>query len=165
MSNQLSFSYHTQLLQSLSSLFTLIFIKCESKIKFQGCKLQTKQTKTKSDPGLMTINNQVVFLLDIPNQFKLISYIELNSIGPQPSPLSGYQINRETSVYSPAYSHVRPYNSSKTCILSIFSICLPLQFLLEVNYLSSAGMYILHSSKKHHQILTFSKNVKTSDLT
>ena len=111
----------------------------------------------------MTINNQVVFLLDISNQFKLISYIELNSIGPQPIPLSGYQINHETSVYSPAYSHIRPYNSSKTCILSILSISLALQFLLvEVNYLSSAGMYILHSSKKHHQILT--QNVKTSDL-
>ena len=164
MSNQLSFSYHTKLLQSLSSLFTLIFIKCESKIKFQGCKLQTKQTKTKSEPGLRTINNQVVFLLDISNQFKLINYIELNSIKPQPIPLSGCQMNRKKSVYSQAYSHVRPYNFSKNCILSIFSTCLAFQFLLEVNYLSSAGMYILHSSKKHYQILTFSENVKISDL-
>ena len=54
-SNQLSFSYNTQLLGSLSSLFTLTFIKCESKIKFQGCKLQTKITKAKSEPDLITM--------------------------------------------------------------------------------------------------------------
>ena len=70
----------------LSSLFTLIFIKCESKIKFQGCRLQTKQTKAKSEPDLITMDNQVVFLLHISNQFKLISYVELNSIGPKPIP-------------------------------------------------------------------------------
>ena len=74
------------LLGSLSSLFTLIFIKCESKIKFHGCKFQNKQTKAKSEPDLITMDNQVVFLLHISNQFKLISYIELNSIGPKPIP-------------------------------------------------------------------------------
>ena len=85
-SNQFSFSCHTQLLGSLSNLFTLIFINCESKIKFQVCKLQTKQTKAKSEPDLITTDSQVVFLLHISNQFKLISYIELNSIGPTPIP-------------------------------------------------------------------------------
>ena len=85
-SNQLSFSCHTQLLGSLSSLFTLIFIKCESKIKFQGCKFQNKQTKAKSEPDLITIDNQVVFLFHISNQFKFLSYIELNSIGAKPIP-------------------------------------------------------------------------------
>ena len=49
----------------------------------QGCKLQTKQTEAKSEPGLITMNDQVVLLLDIWNQFKLISYIELNSIEPR----------------------------------------------------------------------------------
>ena len=85
-SNQLSFSYHTQLLGPFWSLFTLIFIKCESKIKFQGCKLQSKPTKAKSEPDLITMDNQVLFLLHISDQFKLISYIELNSIGPKPIP-------------------------------------------------------------------------------
>ena len=85
-SNNLSFSCHTQLLGSLLSLLALIFIKCELKINFQGCKLQTKQTTAKSEPDLITMDNQVVFLLHISNQFKLISYFELNSIGPKPTP-------------------------------------------------------------------------------
>ena len=59
----------------------IYFIKSDSKIKFQDCKIQTTQTEAKCEPGLITINSQMVFLLGISNQFKLISYIELNLIG------------------------------------------------------------------------------------
>ena len=84
-SNQVN-SHSTTLLSPYDLSRVYFYTKCEWKIKFQGCKLQTKRTKAKSEPGLITINIQVVFLLDISNQFKLISYIELNSMGPGPIP-------------------------------------------------------------------------------
>ena len=54
MSSQLSFSYHTQ--NSRIPLDFIYFIKSESKIKFQGCKLLTKETEAKCEPGLITMN-------------------------------------------------------------------------------------------------------------
>ena len=50
-------------------------------------------------------------------------------------------------------------------ILSILSNCLALSFLPKVNYLSSAGMYLIQVQRqKHQQILTLLENVKTSEL-
>ena len=60
---------------ALMILLEFVHFKCESKIKIQGCKLKTK---AKFEPGLITVENQVVFLLSLLNQFTLIHYIELN---------------------------------------------------------------------------------------
>ena len=74
-SNQVSFSYKYS---ELTIPLEFFYYKSESKIQLHGYKLKTKQTKSKSGPGLIAIDNKVVSLLDLSNQFKIIREIKVN---------------------------------------------------------------------------------------
>ena len=75
MSNQLLFSYYNQLSRSLSSLF---ISSVNRRLNSSAASFKLNKTEAKSEPGLTTIDNQVVFLHDISNRFNLIPYIKLN---------------------------------------------------------------------------------------